>query len=311
MWRWPIAMLILAAACGTPQPHPAIMGHPGPTTTATSNKDRAEHDAARLLALARVPPGATGLGTPPAALDSPAMGAPNARSVVVRTRFWQVDKPVKQTIAWLRAHPPVGLSHDGSSTGSANAGFGYSAPATPALTSRELQIAVASLSSGQTAIRADGVAIWLDPTPYKDNSPGRRMRVTIAGGCPRADAKIAGVRNSGPDLSRALLPAAPPSAGLVCSYFGMDGRPYLLKTRKPLDDRAAGRLATAVRRVPLAHVDGAFVNCPMDDASVDVLVLSYPHRADIDLWFARRGCSWIANGTISAAAGGLDDGMRP
>jgi hypothetical protein len=65
----------------------------------------------------------------------------------------------------------------------------------------------------------------------------------------------------------------------------------------------------------LAHVVGGVTSCGFDDARADLLVLSFPGRADVDLWLNSRGCSVLANGQIRADAGtfvaALDEVAKP
>lgn len=53
-------------------------------------------------------------------------------------------------------------------------------------------------------------------------------------------------------------------------------------------------------RMPLSHVDGGTVSCPMDDGSYAVLVLTYAGRPDVDLWIKLNGCGGVSNGYIRA-----------
>ena len=157
-------------------------------------------------------------------------------------------------------------------------------------------------------LRADGQVIWLDPVPLRDTSPGPRMRVTVAGGCPHSDAVSTGVpprrayessvANHGADLRRRLLPAALPTAGLECRYYGGNGRAFRLRSATRLDAAQARRLAAAMAARPLSHVDGAVINCPFDDGTAEVAALSYPHRSDVDLWIKLNGCTYVSDGYI-------------
>jgi hypothetical protein len=48
--------------------------------------------------------------------------------------------------------------------------------------------------------------------------------------------------------------------------------------------------ADAIARLPLSHVDGFEPPCPADLGPVEVVALSYPRRADVDLWINLAGC---------------------
>ncbi|MGH2929363.1 MAG: hypothetical protein ACRDL8_14265, partial [Solirubrobacteraceae bacterium] len=93
----------------TPGPRPA---------TAASNKRQADQEATRLLALAQVPPGATEIGTPPAALRDPLTGNPVTSSLIDHARYWQVPMSFTDALAWVKANPPRCLRASVSSEGS-------------------------------------------------------------------------------------------------------------------------------------------------------------------------------------------------
>ncbi len=263
----------------------------------------------RLLSLAPVPGEAVPLGSAPRSLPGPAMGTPGVSSLIDQVRSWRVPMPLSQSLAWLQAHHPRGLRDDGSDSaggpgGITMIGYGYAGQGSPAWQSAELEIAVAPAGSGASIIRADGVVVWLDPSPVPDTMAGPRMRVTVAGGCPGSDAQFAGVSNRGTDLARRLLPAAEPTAGLQCRYYGMNGLARRLRTATRLNLAAARRGARAMAGLLLSHVDGARVSCPADDGSAEVVALSYPDRADVDLWIKLNGCGGVTNGYIAAGLPG-------
>jgi hypothetical protein len=137
------------------------------------------------------------------------------------------------------------------------------------------------------------------------------MRVTVAGGCPGSDARFAGVprhrtyefgvANHGASLGRRLLPAATPAAALECRYYGLNGPAFRLRSATRLDAAQARRLAAAMTARPLSHVDGGVTGCPFDDEAAEVVALSFPHRADVDLWVKLNGCAFVSNGYIRTA----------
>jgi hypothetical protein len=278
------------------------VGAPG---TAAGNKQRAQVEASRLLTLARLPATATAIATPPPGLQKPMMSAATS-SLVDQVRFWRVSMAFSATVAWIRAHPPAGLSQEWQSMGSSEpSGIGYGDRETAAWQQAQLQIAVASLSDGGSAIRVDGMVAWIDPRPLTDDATGTRLRVTIEGGCPATDRGYVGVTNPSTGyLVKSMFPSAAASAGLLCRYAGLNGKPrFALTAHQPLTRDAARQLAALVGRIPLGHLDDEARSCPMDDGSVTVLVLSYPGRANIDLWYARTGCQSLSNGQIRTGLG--------
>lgn len=138
---------------------------------------------------------------------------------------------------------------------------------------------------------------------FRPVETGPRLRVAIATGCPARDAGVRGVSNApadladAVDLTYALLPVAAPVAGLVCRYHGLNGPNFTLASSSRLDARAAARLAAMLRPIP--RLDDAVWHCPWDDASAAVIVLAYPGRPDIDLWYGRTGCRFLTNGMFA------------
>lgn len=268
-----------------------------------SNRARAQGEADRLVSMASVPSGSVSLPADTPALAGPAMGIANASSVVDTVRVWRVKMPYAASLAWIRAHPPAGLRLSAGSSGrgpagATSSGFSYGAPDSDAWVQAQLQISLAPQGPNSTTWRFDGVALWLDPTPLRDDQPGPRLRVTVAKGCPASDANAVGVSNTGDDLDQSLLPTEAPTAALTCSYSGLNGRPFALVTRHLLPQASARQLAAVGRRVSLSHVDDAVTHCPSGDGSVIVLAFSYATRPDVDLWYARSGCPIVGNGKV-------------
>jgi hypothetical protein len=302
------AVCLLAAGCGSVRYGAPGTGsrpaRPGSATpTATRNEDLAAAQAARLLSLAPVPAGATPLRSAPRSLASPAVGAPAVRSLVDKSRSWRVPMPFAQATAWLAAHRPRHLSQAGSSqasgpAGPTEAGYGYDGPSSPAWQSAELDVSLAPAGPHASVLRADGVVVWLDPVPLRDTATGRRARVTTR--CPRTDSGIVGVTNRGADLSQRLLPAGRPTGGLECTYYGMNGHPWQLRRVTQLTAAQARRVAATMSGLPLSHTVGAVISCPLEDGSAQIIALSYPGRAAVDLWNPLNGCRFVANGFIQA-----------
>ena len=152
----------------------------------------------------------------------------------------------------------------------------------------------------------DAQVVWLDPRPYKDSQPGRRLRVDVVKGCPHSDGDVVGVTNSGTDLRAALVPSRIPKAGLICRYNGANSHAasLTLARRTRLTGPMAVTLALAARRLQLSHPDGQVIYCPDGDDEFTIIALRYPGRADVDLWYARTGCASVANGFITSTNSG-------
>lgn len=310
-----VAAAALAAAAFSVSP----VAHRGPAILVApsyqANQAASRREASNLLALAQVPPAAVrqarGAG-PTEALQS--IGRPLVASLIERSATWTVAEPSATLAAWLKVHRPPGLSLSGSSSGSGSRGWTYSAPATTAWGLAELAEAVAPLAPGRSVLSVAAMVAPLDPRPLPDNAGGPRLRVTVAGGCPRSDAHAVGVLNPGADLSHALVPPGAPGAGLVCLYGGAGAlpsgpssgalAPSALAHHALLGKTAAGALAAEVRAIPLSHMDGAQMSCPADDGDQAIVALAYPSSPDVDLWVALSGCGGVANGYIRAGTGG-------
>jgi len=192
--------------------------------SAAGNKSRAEAEAARLLAEVQLPAGAVEIATPPAALSGPSVGVPSTSSLIDKARFWRVSMSLDAAVAWIRAHRPAGLTLGASASGGTGhrvetRGIAFADRDTAAWQYAQRQIGVAWLGADVSAIRADGVALWIDPRPMKDTRTGSRTRVTVTDGCASTDRGIVGVSNPATDLAERLLPAA----GLLCHYAGLNG----------------------------------------------------------------------------------------
>jgi hypothetical protein len=281
---------------------PATISRPSPI----ANKQKAQAEAGRLLRLVVVPPGSTNTTSGPSPLLSgPAMGTPATTSLIDDTAFWKVPIPMSASLAWFVKHPPGGLPQSGSASTSSrgittSAGYGYDAPSTPAWNGASVEIDVAATGPKASVVRADGMTLWVDPVPVADNETGPRMHTTVASGCLASDKGYVGVTNTPPPLDRSLLPSGVPTSGLICEYYGANGRPFALKQKKLLDSTSGKALSASALRLPLGHLDGEVINCPNDDGSVTVIALAYPDRRNVDLWMATTGCATVANGTIRA-----------
>jgi len=306
---------VVVAGCGTA--HVPASGSVQATVRASTskaamvagNRAAAQAEAARLVSLAKVPPGAVRLGSPPAALAEPSMGTPDITSLVDQVAVWRAGLPIAATRKWLAVHPPRGLPSDGGDLGSQSAGVtiygtSYRAPPSQAWASADLEISVAPDGPDATAIRVDALIVWLDPRPVKSGPGAHPIRITVAGGCPATDQAVTGVTNPGAPLTQQLLPPGQPTAGLRCQYAGGNGHPpWHLTAATRLVGLAARQAAASMARLRLSHANPAVARClPPDDGSAEVLVLAYPGRPDVDL-FQLVGCGGVSNGYISAGGG--------
>jgi hypothetical protein len=308
-----IAMAALGSAGCAAQSNAPVGHHPVvlPADVAHAKHIRPAHnraataaEAARLLALVKLPPGAKpSPGSHDKELTGPALGTPETRSLVDRHRFWRVSSPMGAVMSYLRSHTPAGLSLSGTGQGTSSGvvtseGIGWSEPDRSYATGLGLDVGIAPTASG-TLIRADGFGEWIDPRPIRDTSSGRRLRVTVAGGCPAGDRRVVGVRSPGAGLDRALLPSATPSSALICAYGGLNPPHILgLYAHRVLSARRASSLARRALALPIGHTDDGLTSCPIDDGSFDAVAFHYPGRPDVDLGIHPRGCATTADGHI-------------
>lgn len=267
----------------------------------------AESEARQLLALAEIPPGSVEMTTAPAALTGPVLGSAAARTSVNLARYWRVPLSLPALEAYVKQHPPAGLSQWGSK-GRSSAGpdttLGYGWSGGGSSPGGQLQIGLASAGDASAAgkasyLRADALTEWLDPHPIPDNAAGARMRIEAGDRCPAENKGMVGVRNEGKDLEHNLAPADKPNAGLLCSYAGVNGNAFALSLERVLTAAEAARVAEAAHRVALSHYD-AQRSCGMSDGSVTVLALQYPNRPAVNLWLPSTSCHATSNGHIVA-----------
>ncbi|NYJ76116.1 hypothetical protein [Allobranchiibius huperziae] len=250
-----------------------------------------------------VPAGAARMAGAPSTLPGPVMGAPRSASLIDTSRFWRVPMTMQQSQRWLAAHAPGGLSATGSASSTSGSvvtsvGSAYTDDRpSSAWQNAMLDIGIAPAGASASVWRADGTALWLDSTPATAPAGGSRLAVTVASGCPRSDR---GASDVTPGPASSLLPAGSPTAGLICSYNGLNGAAFALRSRARLDTTQAGRLARSATTIDLAHTDGGSVVCPNDDESVTVVAFSYADGARASLWLTETGCRSISNGTIDA-----------
>lgn len=270
--------------------------------TPAANKHRTVREARHLVALAPLPADRHRLAHAPRGLHQPAT-EPAAASLVDVKRFWRVAMSFQRAGRWMERHHPRGLrkslSGSSGSHGTVVSRFvGYDARDSAAWVEAELQIEVVRGPHGTSLWRVDGMALWLDPRPIRDTDHGHRARITTHTGCPVSDRHFGDVRNSGARLARMLVPPGKPTAVLLCSYTGLNGRAFSLSAHHRYGPRIANRLVYRLRSVSLAHPDGVQTSCPMDDGSAAVAAFAFPGRPDVAIWIHATGCRYDDNGVI-------------
>ena len=233
-------------------------GAPTPASAST-NKSQTLAETRHLINLVSLPPQATLQAAAPAALPGPVMGTPRSASLVDTPRFWHVPLSMQQSATWIAAHLPHGVSPSGSLQGS-SVGYGYSDNQhSTAWQDATLDIGIAPDGAHGSYWRADGLALWLNPTPAIAPTAGNRLAITVAADCPTSDR---GATNVPPGPKTSLLPPGTPVGGLICSYNGSNGAPFTLRSHALLGQSQAQHLARQATAINLAHTNGDVINCP-------------------------------------------------
>ena len=189
---------IALAGCGTAHAPAASTG----TATATAGqtpKQRAEADAAALLASFVPPPGATRLPKAPdlpgGYLKTPITSLGDGYQVD-GTTFWQAPGAPQAVLNWEIAHISHRFSLGDADFGAASDRSFELPPVPGVLTSRDLVVEVASLGDGRTGIRVDAEVGWQPSRPASDQVPPAARAVTITD--PAVVARLAALVNAMP-----------------------------------------------------------------------------------------------------------------
>ena len=207
-----------------------------PASSSGSNKQRAEQDAAAILAAFVIPPDATRLARAPdvgwgVLKQDPMIGA-GAPYYVDKVGLWRVPGAPRQVLAWATVHLSRRFSPDGGMTVNPSsdqvalwADTFALPPVSGVLYTRQMTIEVVNAGDGQTDMRVDALVNWLPPRPASEVIPASARVVTfsevIGSGHPGVN-RPAPVMISGTDTVRAIvaavnaLPLAPPDYGESC-----------------------------------------------------------------------------------------------
>jgi hypothetical protein len=184
------------AGCAVAHPAPtaashAATAHPAAaTSTSLSHEQRAEADAAAMLAAFVVPPGARRLPGPPTGRASQMKditGSSASPNWIDKAGFWQVKGDPQQVLGWTASH--VGRSHTTSTEtylpvrGRPQTVWenDYVLPPVPGVEDwRELTVEVADAGDGQTAIRVDAQVTWLPARAASEMVPAAATAVTLS-----------------------------------------------------------------------------------------------------------------------------------
>jgi hypothetical protein len=168
-------------------PQPSSSSPPGTVPGSPTPEQRAESDAAAILASFAVPPGATKLPGAPSAgkgvLKQP-FSSPGDPDLVDDAGWWQAPGQPQQLLAWEAAH----LSHQFSASGNASGSDGsiyfwgdeFALPAiTGVLDSRQLAVEAVAVG-GKTDLRVDAQVTWIPARPASEVVPAAARAVTLS-----------------------------------------------------------------------------------------------------------------------------------
>jgi len=215
-----------------------------PATAAQTPQQRAEADAAAILAAFVVPPGASQLSGPPAGqgvLKKP-FQQPMDPDLADDVSWWQAPGAPQQVLAWEKAHLPHRFSAGESGSGQDGQvvywADGFTLPAiTGVLDSRTLLVEAVTASGGKTDLRVDAQVTWIPARPATDVVPSAARAVTL-GLLANSNSGLPGpVTITKPDQVRALaalidaLPQFPP--GMYSCPGGFAGELVLTFRARP------------------------------------------------------------------------------
>lgn len=174
----------------TSPPSPQVSPTPARTPAAAERtpKQRAEADAAAILASFAVPPGATKLSGPPSGghgvLSEPD-SAPATPDLVDDVAWWEVPGQPQQVLAWEKTHLPARFSLAGYGTGQSGTALAWNDDfALPAITgvlnARSLMVEAVAAGNGKTDLRVDAQVTWIPARPASEVVPSAARAVTLS-----------------------------------------------------------------------------------------------------------------------------------
>jgi hypothetical protein len=142
---------------------------------------------------------------------------------------------------------------------------------------------------------------WFNQVHYSARSPS--LRVTIAAGCPASLGNAADVRNPGYGsfgtfVGVGSLGPRGATDGLICRYAGLPQRTLRKQLRL-----SAGQAAGVSEAAHVQHIGRTAhsISPPAGEpGEVILMVLGYPHRGDLDIWYSRTGHQAADNGFVQS-----------
>ena len=180
------SVAVALAGCGSQVAGPASTSpaSTSPASTrspAASPRQRADADAARIIADFPRPPGAVRTGLI-ASLTSPGVGI-GIGDVATQTRWWRVSGTPQAVLAWVHAHLAAGFTPAGSGSSSDGSvqtqADMYSLPPVPGVLPQRALVVTAVAYQGQTALRVDAQVVWLPARSAAERIPAGVRAVTV------------------------------------------------------------------------------------------------------------------------------------
>jgi len=168
-----------------------------------------------MLRLGVLPPAATPTTAVPDALSVPAT-TPVTPNLVDLDRLWRVPLPMAQTLAFLSAHPPLGMTCTGSGTSGGPGGvtseeLTFDLTSLPVgIQSAQLQAEVAPTGPSSSAVRVDAQVVFLPPRSAAEQVPPTDTVVVVT---------RSGFMPSGAPASARLTRTDPSNVGLLASIL--------------------------------------------------------------------------------------------
>jgi hypothetical protein len=160
---------------------PASTGSASTRSHVASPRQRADADAARIIADFPRPPGAVRTGLI-ASLTSPGVGI-GIGDVATQTRWWRVSGTPQAVLAWVHAHLAAGFTPAGSGSSSDGSvqtqADMYSLPPVPGVLPQRALVVTAVAYQGQTALRVDAQVVWLPARSAAERIPAGVRAVTV------------------------------------------------------------------------------------------------------------------------------------
>jgi len=145
----------------------------------------AKAEADRLLTLVRVPSEASPADHPPAKILNQPAESTATGDIVDLHRWWTIPWGAQKTLGWLTAHAVKHSTLGGSGTSGGPNGVTeytlvFDQPASAGIHSEDIQLDIAPMADGSSAIRADAQVVWLVNRAANETIPDTVDRIELS-----------------------------------------------------------------------------------------------------------------------------------